>query len=261
MIIYFVTKGASLLTAIGTSFMAAFFTKLVLYLMNLKLFYEECNIGPSYLVKFFAFHIVLILLIVALAMLLNSFFGNIFSVIVMPILTIYSFLLFFGTGYYLVSETYVRSRNFLAWVESLTVNKLYEVIINDYRLILQNSGFQYGVTLYMIIFVLLFITMGFFSYKYMNVHRVNNYFMYYGVELVSLGSVIIAGCYFLSLGTAVIILHANEELEMIKAWDMAYNLMMIYISIIAFIRILYIILKNRPWEIFINKKKEENIEA
>ena len=260
-VIYFVTKGASIFTGIYLGFISCFFIKFLLYLINANKFINVAGVGFSDIFKFLAFHMVFIFFMVSMAMALNGFFGNIFSVTVMPLMTIYSFLLFFGTGYYLINQKYIRTRSFIASVESNTVYKLYKVITEDYRLSFDNSSMQIGITLLLLFLGIIFMIIAFLAFKYLKVSRLGNYFVYIGAEIITVGFMIIAGSLFLSIGTAMIVLLSNKGMEMDAAWELAYKLMFVYIFGTVFIRVLYAFIKYRLWEDFTSdshsRKKEE----
>ncbi|WP_426350805.1 hypothetical protein ACPWSR_06080 [Alloiococcus sp. CFN-8] len=261
-IIYFVTKGASIFTGIYLSFIACFFVKFLLYLMNSSKFINEASIGFTEIIKFFAFHMVFIFFMAAVSMAFNGFFGNIFSVVMMPIFTVYSFLLFFGTGYYLINEEYIKTRNFIAAVEGRTVYKLYKLITEDYRLSFDNSSMQVGITLLLFFLAIIFIGIALVVFKHLKVERLSNYFVYIGAEIVTVGAMVIAASLFLSLGTAMGYLLANKGMEMETAWELAYRLMFIYIFVAAFIRLLYVVIKYKPWRRLskdIDKKREKEV--
>ncbi|MGM9972710.1 MAG: hypothetical protein ACI33K_01525 [Clostridiaceae bacterium] len=256
-IIYFVTKAASIFTGIYLSFISCFFIKFLLYLINANKFINEASVGFSDIIKFFAFHMVFIFFMVAISMTFNGFFGNIFSVVMMPIFTIYSFLLFFGTGYYLINEEYIKTRNFIQAVEGKTIYRLYKLIIEDYRLSFDNSSIQIGVTLLLFFLAIIFMGIALVAFKHLKVERLSNYFVYIGAEIVTVGAMIIAASLFLSLGTAMAYLLANKGMEMDTAWELAYRLMFIYIFAAVFIRLLYVVIKYKLWRRFGNASESE----
>lgn len=260
-ITYFITEGTFLLTALGISFGGNYLLKIIAYISNRRVFYDMAKVDFSYFIKFLMFHLIFIILMVSINLFLHSILGKPFSVVIMPILFIYSYLLIFGTGYFLLSERHTKTREFIKWVDNSTVYKLYEMINTDYRLALQNNNLQASVMIFMLISAFIILVLGVISYRYMKTERLNRYFMYSGVEIVVMSFIFTACALYLGLLTSVIRLVSNDKLDMMKAWDQAYKLMLIYIAIAAIIRIGYAIIRKKPWEIYMKKKENENIDV
>lgn len=257
---YFITEGIFLLTALGISFMGNYLLKILAYISNRKIFYGMANIDFSYFLKFLMFHLIFIILMVSINLFLHSILGKPYSVVIMPMLVIYSYLLFFGTGYFLLSENHTKAREFIKWVDNSTIYKLYGMINTDYRLALQNNNLQFSVMTFMLIAAVITLGLGVISYRYMKPERLNRYFMYSGVEIVVMGFIFTACALYLGILTSVIMLVRNDKLDMMGAWDYSYKLMFIYIAIAATVRIVYAIIRKRPWEIYMKKKEKGNID-
>jgi len=94
----------------------------------------------------------------------------------------------------------------------------------------------------------------------MKPERLNRYFMYSGVEIVVMGFIFTACALYLGILTSVIMMVRNEKLDMIKAWDFAYTLMFMYIGLAAIVRIAYVLIKKKPWELYMKKQEKGNMD-
>lgn len=251
---YLITEGVFLITAITISFIGNFLIKLAAYGINKRIFYDTAHIGVSYLLKFLIFHLILIILMVSISLFLNSLFGKKISVIIMPILVIYSYFLIFGTGYYLINESHIKTRSFIKWVEEATIYKVFNMINSDFRFALQDNKMQMSIMLFMLCGAVLIFLLSLISYRYMKPERLDRYFMYVGVEAVVMGIIFFTCSLYLSLFTALIMILRSENADIIWAWKYSYRFIFIYTGLAAAVRLTYVFIANRYWEVLMESK-------